>query len=197
MVWQFEEIGYDFSINCDLEHPNASNESYRCNKKPRPEGRGYFTQAERVEAFTKCAQTITLRTRLLPQVFEGNPTAVNIGSRAKLRTIQWGSDVFVAANFDTTSVQTVNLPSGIWYDYLDGGAQAGSSYNLKAGQLKIFTGQPLTAPTFEDIMKRDPEGIETVTEDKTRVSGEKFIRDGQLYIRRGERTYTITGQEIR
>ena len=196
MVWQFEEIGYDFSINCDMEHPNASNESYRCNKKPRPEGRGYFTQAERVEAFTKCAQTITLRTRLLPQVFEGNPTAVNIGSRAKLRTIQWGSDVFVAANFDTTSVQTVSLPSGIWYDYLDGGAQAGSSYNLKAGQLKIFTGQPLTAPTFEDIMKRDPEGIETVTEDKTRVSGEKFIRDGQLYIRRGERTYTITGQMV-
>lgn len=196
MVWQFEEIGYDFSINCDMEHPNASNENYRCNKKPRPEGRGYFTQPERVEAFTKCAQTITLRTRLLPQVFEGNPTAVNIGSRAKLRTIQWGSNVFVAANFDTTSVQTVNLPSGTWYDYLDGGGRAGSSYNLQAGQLKIFTGQPLTAPTFEDIMKRDPEGIETVTEDKTRVSGEKFIRDGQLYIRRGERTYTITGQMV-
>ena len=196
MVWQFEEIGYDFSINCDMEHPNASNENYRCNKKPRPEGRGYFTQPERVEAFTKCAQTITLRTRLLPQVFEGNPTAVNIGSHAKLRTIQWGCDVFVAANFDTTSVQTVNLPSGTWYDYLDGGGRAGSSYNLQAGQLKIFTGQPLTAPTFEDIMKRDPEGIETVTEDKTRVSGEKFIRDGQLYIRRGERTYTITGQMV-
>ena len=47
MLWQFEEIGYDFSINSDLEHPNGNNESYRCNKKPRPETRGSLTRTAR------------------------------------------------------------------------------------------------------------------------------------------------------
>jgi 1,4-alpha-glucan branching enzyme len=62
MLWMWEEIGYDFSINSDIDHPNDYRESYRCSKKPRPEIRSYFTKAERVDAFTKCAQVITLRT---------------------------------------------------------------------------------------------------------------------------------------
>ena len=65
MLWMWEEIGYDFSINSDLDHPNAENSSYRCNKKPRPEIRSYFTNSNRVAAFTKCAQVITLRTQLM------------------------------------------------------------------------------------------------------------------------------------
>ena len=86
MLWMWEEVGYDFSINSDIDNPNAYNESYRCNKKPRPDaiGRDYFTNADRVAAFTKCAQVITLRTQLMPEVFEGNPTSQSITSGNKL-----------------------------------------------------------------------------------------------------------------
>ena len=194
MLWMWEEVGYDFSINCDIDHPNAYNESYRCSKKPRPEIRSYFTNKDRVAAFTKCAQVITLRTQLMPRVFEGNPTSQNISSGNKLRKIQWGSNVFAVANFDVTSNQAVTLPSGTWYDYLNGATRANGTYTLAPGELKVFTGTPVVAPTFADINKRETQGIEQPTSDSSlKGRGEKFLKDGQLLIRRGDNIYTITG----
>ena len=195
MLWMWEEIGYDFSINSDLDHPNAESSSYRCSKKPRPEIRGYFTNANRVAAFTKCAQVITLRTQLMPQVFEGNPTSVTIGSGAKLRKIQWGSNVFVAANFDVTGNQAVTLPSGTWYDYLNGGNVAQGTYTLAPGELKVFTGSPVQAPTFTDIQKRDHQDIESVLSNDAQQAY-KILRDGQVLIVRGDNVYTITGTRV-
>ena len=196
MLWMWEEIGYDFSINCDLDHPNDYNDSYRCNKKPRPEIRGYFTNSNRVAAFTKCAQVITLRTQLLPSVFEGNPTSVSISSGNALRTIRWGGNVYVAANFSVSANQAVTLPSGTWYDYLNGATQANSTYTLAPGELKVFTGTPVQAPTFTDIQKRDHTPIENVSTDDMPKSY-KFMRDGQIFIQRGDKVYTITGQPVR
>ena len=195
MLWMWEEIGYDFSINCDLDHPNDYNDSYRCNKKPRPEIRGYFTNSNRVAAFTKCAQVITLRTQLLPSVFEGNPTSVSISSGSKLRTIRWSTDVFVAANFDVESNQAVSLPTGTWYDYLEGATKANSTYTLAPGELKVFTSTAVQAPTFSDIQKRDHTPIENVSTDEMPKSY-KILRDGQVLIIRGDKTYTITGQLV-
>ena len=199
MLWMWEEIGYDFSINCDVDHPNAENESYRCSKKPRPDaiGRNYFTQANRVAAFTKCAQVITLRTQLMPEVFEGNPnTGPTIGSGAKLRKIQWGSNVFAAANFDVETNQAVTLPSGTWYDYLNGATLASGTYTLAPGELKVFTGTPVIAPTFSNIQKRDHTGIE-LTPSESFSKGQKILRDGQILILRGEKVYNVQGQEVR
>ena len=197
MLWMWEEVGYDFSINCDIDHPNAYNESYRCSKKPRPEIRSYFTNKDRVAAFTKCAQVITLRTQLMPGVFEGNPTSQNISSGDKLRKIQWGSNVFAAANFDVTGNQVVTLPSGTWYDYLNGATRANGTYTLAPGELKVFTGTPVIAPTFEDINKRETQGVEQPTSDSSlKGRGEKFLKDGQLLIRRGDNIYTITGARV-
>lgn len=200
MLWMWEEIGYDFSINSDVDHPDAYNTNYRCNKKPRPDaiGRSYFTQANRVAAFTKCAQVITLRTQLMPEVFEGNPTSQNkdISSGNKLRKIQWGSNVFAAANFDVTTNQTVTLPSGTWYDYLEGATMANGTYTLAPGELKVFTGTPVIAPTFSNIQKRDHTGIE-LTPSESFSKGQKILRDGQILILRGEKVYNVQGQEVR
>ncbi len=198
MLWMWEEVGYDFSINSDVDHPNAENTNYRCNKKPRPDaiGKNYFTQADRVAAFTKCAQVITLRTQLMPEVFEGNPTSQNISSGNKLRKIQWGSNVFAAANFDVTTNQAVTLPSGTWYDYLDGATLASGTYTLAPGELKVFTGTPVIAPTFSNIQKRDHTGIE-LTPSESFSKGQKILRDGQILILRGEKVYNVQGQEVR
>ena len=145
MLWQFEEIGYDISID----------QNGRTGTKPNPTAKGYFKQAERIDAFTKCAQVITLRTQLMPEAFTGTPT-VSIGSGKALRTIQWGSNVFAVANFDVSSNQAVSMPSGTWYDYLEGGnLSTVSTYVLKPGELKVFTGQQTKAPTFTDIETRD------------------------------------------
>lgn len=186
MLWQFEEIGYDISID----------QNGRTGTKPNPKTKGYFTQAERIDAFTKSAQVITLRTQLMPSVFEGNPTASSISSGKALRTIQWGSNVFVAANFDVNGNQAVTLPSGTWYDYLNGAVKAtNTTYVLAPGELKVFTSTAVKAPTFTDIEKRDHTPIENVSTDEMPQSY-KILRDGQIYILRGDNIYTITGARI-
>ncbi|MBO7458873.1 MAG: hypothetical protein J6T80_06445 [Paludibacteraceae bacterium] len=199
MIWQFEEIGYDYSINCDVDHPNAGDKSgddkYRCNKKPRPEGVGYFKDADRVAAYTKCAQAIQLRTRIMPEVFAGNPTAQAIGGGAKVRYVQWGSDAYIVANFDPAEAQTVTLPSGTWYDYYAGGTSASGNITLQAGELKIFTGKQVTLPTInKDLESLLP--IENVQSDDVQKA-QKILRDGQVLILRGDKMYTITGMEVR
>ena len=183
MLWQFEELGYDISIE----------QNGRTGTKPNPKTKGYFTQAERVEAFTKCAQVITLRTQLMPEAFTGSPT-LSVGSGKALRTIQWGSNVFAAANFGVSGSQAVTLPSGAWYDYLGTGARANSTVVLAPGELKVFTGRQITAPTFADIETRDHSPIDNVE-----IEGPKAIKvllDGQIYILRGDKVYTITGQLV-
>ena len=183
MLWQFEEIGYDYSI----EHNG------RTGIKPNPQTKGYFTKPERVDAFTKCAQVITLRTQLIPQAFTGTPS-VSIGTGKALRTIQWGNNVFAAANFDVSGNQTVTLPSGTWYDYLGGAVQAGSAYNLTPGELKVFTSTPLQAPTFDDIQSRATQGVEDVLLPAMNI--QKFLYNGTQYIRKGDVTYTIDGRIV-
>ena len=186
MLWQFEEIGYDISID----------QNGRTGKKPNPANKGYFTNADRVAAFTKCAQVITLRTQLMPNAFTGTPT-VSIGSGKALRTIQWGNNVFVAANFGVTGNQAATLPGGTWYDYLNGGTRTTVSTQVLApGELKVFTSSPLQAPTFTDIQKRDHTPIENVADGQV-DKAQKILRDGQVLIIRGDKTYTITGQQVR
>ena len=187
MLWQFEEIGYDISID----------QNGRTGTKPNPKTKGYFTQAERVDAFTKSAQVITLRTQLMPSVFEGNPTASGISSGKALRTIQWGSNVFVAANFAVNGNQAVTLPSGTWYDYLNGAVKAtNTTYVLAPGELKVFTSTAVKAPTFTDIEKRDHTPIENVSTDEMPQSY-KILRDGQIYILRGDRVYDMMGRLVK
>lgn len=187
MLWQFEEIGYDISID----------QNGRTGTKPNPKTKGYFTQAERVDAFTKSAQVITLRTQLMPSVFEGNPTASSISSGKALRTIQWGNNVFAVANFGVEGNQAVSMPSGTWYDYLNGAVKATSSTCVLApGELKVFTSTAVKAPTFTDIEKRDHTPIENVSTDEMPQSY-KILRDGQIYILRGDNIYTITGARIK
>lgn len=186
MLWQFEEIGYDISIDYNG----------RTGTKPNPTAKGYFKQAERIDAFTKCAQVITLRTQLMPDAFTGTPT-VSIGSGKALRTIQWGSNVFAVANFDVSSNQAVSMPSGTWYDYLEGGNRStASTCVLKPGELKVFTGQQTKAPTFTDIETRDHTAIEEVWTNSTMPSVQKVFYNGTLYLRRGNTTYTIDGQRV-
>ena len=186
MLWQFEEIGYDISID----------QNGRTGTKPNPTAKGYFKQAERIDAFTKCAQVITLRTQLMPGAFTGTPT-VSIGSGKALRTIQWGSNVFAVANFDVSSNQAVSMPSGTWYDYLEGGnLSTVSTYVLKPGELKVFTGQQTKAPTFTDIETRDHTAVEEVWTNSTMPSAQKVFYNGTLYLRRGNTTYTIDGRRV-
>ena len=147
MIWQYEEIGYDFSINSSYDAPKAENEGNRCSIKPQPEEEGYFQNTTRMQQYTKIAQAIRLRTQLLKDEFinMGYPTKTSISSGIPLRTIQWGDKVFVAGNFHASANQAVTV-SGKWYNYYDQKQQTVSTIVLAPGEFVILTGSAVKLP---------------------------------------------------
>lgn len=149
MLWQFEEIGYDFSINSSDEKPDEYNEDNRCAKKPSPYTLGYFESEIRMKQYTQIAQIIQLRTKLLPEVFEGNPTVANITGSRELRTVQWGSDVCLVGNFSAVYDQTATVPEGTWYNYFTQQLQPAGDVTLKPGEMLLLTGKQLQLPNVD------------------------------------------------
>ena len=149
MLWQFEEIGYDFSINSIDERPDEYNEDNRCAKKPSPYTLGYFESEIRMKQYTQIAQIIQLRTKLLPEVFEGNPTVANITGSRELRTVQWGSEVCLVGNFSAVYDQTATVPEGTWYNYFTQQLQPAGDVTLKPGEMLLLTGKQLQLPNVD------------------------------------------------
>lgn len=196
MIWQYEEIGYDFSINSSLDKPNGTSGDDRCSKKPRPESKGYFEDKIRMEQYARIGKACQLRTKLLPNVFAGNPTAQSIGSGLAVRSVQWGSDVYVVANLDATSAQQTTLPSGTWYDYLDTSAKAASTYTLQPGEVKIFTGKQIIAPDVPMELNPVTGMVETWVERQTESGVRKVMMDGKVVIVRDGKLYDLMGREL-
>lgn len=198
MIWQYEEIGYDFSINSSADKPNGTSTDDRCSKKPRPETRGYFVNATRMAQYTKIAQACQLRTRIMPEVFEGNPTAAAITGGKAVRTVQWGKDVFVVANFHPTSAQDITLPEGTWYDYYAGGTtvNGGTTLTLHSGEVRIYTGKKVDLPAVPKTFTFTTDIDETYEDMQGSHSGgaEKILYNGEILIRRGGKTYDLTGR---
>ena len=190
MLWMFEEVGYDHSINSDIDHPDGYNDSYRCNKKPRYEP--YLYNEARMEQYTKVAQAIQLRTKIMPNVFEGDPTAASI-SGTVIKSVQWGSDVYVVANFHPSDSKEASLPSGTWYDYYAQGAKAGAKVTLAAGELKIYTGKKVDLPQIDPTKVN----IEQVLQDAANSASYKFYRDGNIYIHRDGQTFDMMGRRVK
>ena len=159
MFYHFAEFGFDYSKwqskdgrwgkddsdNAPYGMSGVDNYNYKMSEKTRPEawlGEGTW----RTQAFHKVGQAIQLRTRLMPEVFEGDPTKV-VGNGV-VRTIQWGSNVFVAGNFSVSEEQTVTIPEGKWYNYYEQTEQKETTVTLAPGALLILTGTPQVLPTM-------------------------------------------------
>ena len=158
MFYHFAELGFDYSKYQNAQGKWGKNDygitselgaDYDCKMQAKYRPEAWMKAPHcRHAAFKKVGQTIQLRTRLLPEVFEGNPTASSLGSGKALRTIQWGSNVFVAGNFGVTGDQTVNVPSGTWYNYFEQKKQTATTIKLAPGEYVILTGKECKLPTI-------------------------------------------------
>ncbi|WP_407525289.1 alpha-amylase family glycosyl hydrolase [Lacibacter sp. MH-610] len=139
MIWQFGELGYDFSINSNGGRTN-----------PKPIRWDYFQNTNRRRLYEVFAAMAKLR-KQKPDAF--NRTTISTGT--SLGSNLWKTVVInhaslkmvVVANFNnSTQIQSVTFPAtGTWYDYTNGGTYVVSnttqSVTLPAGGYRVYIDQ--------------------------------------------------------
>jgi len=161
MIWQFGELGYDFSINLGGR------------TSPKPIRWDYFNDKERrkvydlistlnalknsLSVFKTTDVSISGGTDLVKQIvlknqpFTTNPTSIN------------DLNVVLVGNFDVVNrAATVSFPhTGIWFHYFSGGDILSVTSNptnvaLQPGEFRIYTDFKLSAPKVELVAYSKP-----------------------------------------
>ncbi|SMC68033.1 alpha-amylase family glycosyl hydrolase [Pedobacter nyackensis] len=136
MIWQFEELGYDVSINYNGRTGN------------KPIHWEYFQQTERKALYDAYAKFINMKKK--NSIFNATDAIYNLTAGIKYIKLTEGTNtVVVIGNFDVSSKDT-NVDfgaSGIWYDASTGSQMTLNSTmytkTLAAGEYHIYSRMPL------------------------------------------------------
>lgn len=165
MLWQFGELGYEFSINyCEN---GSNNDDCRTDPKPIPFELNYYTQPERKAVYDIWAKIIDIR--LNNEVFNTNDYIISSGNlmpriaikRDDLSNTQL-KDVIVIANFSTQAQNIAPLfpYGGNWFNLMDESTitptSTDSSFtvNLNPGEFRIYGNQKTNLST-EDLNSKE------------------------------------------
>jgi 1,4-alpha-glucan branching enzyme len=196
MLWQFGELGYDYSINtCD---DGTINESCRVSNKPvRWDYQSDYLRADLLDhtgdlinlhtsysVFTRGLATVTSGASLINQVtVKNSPYKENPANTDEM-------NVQAVANFNLTKqTVAVSFPhTGVWFDYYAGGAPVNvttTPFNveLKAGAYKLYTDVSIGGGHVMDIVERV---------DKNGFFGVPNPTNGQFRISTGNRNMFFT-----
>jgi glycosidase len=162
MLWQFGELGYDFSITY-CPSTNTVPQPYpdqRCRVDPKPIRWDYAQNAERKALYDVYAALLQLRNK--PNFISTFTTQDNVTwdfSQA-FKWLRVESDslrVVVIGNFDvTTRSGTVTFPSaGTWYSYLKQGTRVATggaeNITLQPGEYYVYTNRQVENPLITSI----------------------------------------------
>ncbi len=198
MMWQFGELGYDYSINTCSDGKTVKDEC-RVAEKPIPFRLGWLNDALRMDVYEKSSKIIKLRTSH-PEFF-----AVSNVTTTKLASTSWLSprrldikyndtahpensiNIIVLGNYDAVNYMTFtgNFSStGTWYDYLNNEEgfvvkRTDKTITLAPGELKIFTNRKIEEPLV-DVDEEDEDAYKvevtpTVVEDIVSVWSAKPV----------------------
>lgn len=147
MLWQFGELGYDYSINYCMS-TNTVDPSGTCRTDPKPLRWDYLTQPNRLALYNVYAQLFKLRTNPIYSSTFASPKNIsyNLGNAFKQLIVTGDSlSVVFVGNFDVNQQSaTVTFPTaGTWYSYLtsktitaSGGAD---NITLQPGEYYVYT----------------------------------------------------------
>jgi 1,4-alpha-glucan branching enzyme len=147
MLWEFGELGYDYSINtCGNGTVDGTG---NCRTDPKPSGWPYLSDTARVKL-----QQVYMAMLKLRSLFPGLavPSSVKSDLSGAFKSLQLTTDslsVVVIGNFDVVPA-TGNIPfpvAGVWYNYQTGGtfaATGGSqSITLAPGEYRVYLNKSL------------------------------------------------------
>lgn len=157
MLWQFGELGYDYSINyC----PSNGSVSDACRLDPKPLKWDYQQVAERKTLYNVYAALLELRNKpnYISTFTTNTDVSWDLGTGFKwLRTESDSLKVVVIGNFDVVSRSgNVTFPSaGTWYSYLSQGTKIATgtseSITLQPGEFYVYTNRNISNPVITGV----------------------------------------------
>jgi 1,4-alpha-glucan branching enzyme len=143
MIWQFGELGYDYSID------------YNGRVGEKPIRWDYLNQSMREKLYKTYGALLDLRNE--NEVFTSPETNVEFwvndpSGKKRIRLMHPSMNVTIVGNFGVTtqSIDPLFLYPGIWYDYFSGDSVTvgggGLTVNLYPGQFFIYTDVKLPTP---------------------------------------------------
>jgi glycosidase len=155
MIWQFGELGYDFSINTCTNGTVNNN----CRLDPKPIKWDYQQQAKRKHLFDVIQALIHLRTT--QPVFEtGTYNVAELGQSGTkaFHLSSAGMNVTILGNFGATGAtfDPKFQHTGTWYNYLTGQsiavANANTPISLPPGGYRVYTDVQVPLPTGSGLI---------------------------------------------
>lgn len=168
MIWQFGELGYDFSINRCVDGSINNN----CRLDNKPIRWDYKDVIQRKRLYDIYSSLNKLRFHpWYKDVFIANNINLskNLGGAFKSMTIRSATDssmLCVVGNFDVTAqTGTFTFPAaGTWYDYLNGGTftatGAGQSMTLQPGEFHVYLNRNLINAVVTPVSNNNTPGID-------------------------------------
>ncbi len=149
MLWQFFEMGYDFSIN-RCENGTISD---NCRLSPKPIRWDYMANPDRVDLWNVVRQMNYLRTE--NEVFRTDDFTMNTsGFQKTIHLNDPAMNAVVLGNFSVTANNvTPNFQHmGWWYEYFTGDSlnvgNVTTPLSFSAGEYRLYTDQRVTPPSF-------------------------------------------------
>ena len=179
MIWQFGELGYDYSINyCEGDGTISDN----CRLNNRPIRWDYLQNTNRKQLYNVYSKLLKLRRHPAYQnTFVTNVTEQSLGGNFKwLKLSATTGKIVVIGNFDVVNqTGSVTFPSaGVWYDYMSGttfnATGAAQSITLQPGQYFVYTNSdavlPVTLTSFEGRKSGNENVLTWKVEDEMNLS---------------------------
>jgi hypothetical protein len=193
MVWQFGEMGYDYSID-----------ALGGRTSEKPSAWSYLNLTHRKAAYDMSSKIITLR-KLYPTAFTQGNFSLNIGSGdwANGRRIALAHNdlnMVVLGNFqaDASIIANPNFSkTGTWYNALTGAelnvTNTSMTINMQPGQLLIYTDRKIDFPNNVENpeYKSDVLVYPAVTNAKVFIGSQNDVREINVYNLQGSHVKTV------
>ncbi|MDP2189361.1 MAG: alpha-amylase family glycosyl hydrolase [Sphingobacteriaceae bacterium] len=149
LIWQFGELGYDFSIN---RCPNGTINN-NCRTDPKPVRWDYFVNPDRRYLYNIYAAMNHLKTS--EAAFGTDTFFLNVGAAYKQMRLQHPStDVVVVGNWGLVLQESTTLftKTGTWYEYFTGDSIEVTNIQtllaLNAGEYRLYTTKRMSPPNL-------------------------------------------------
>ncbi len=149
MIWQFGELGYDYSIN----YPSGTSAS---RLDPKPVRWDYYTQWGRKYLYNVYRSLIELK-KNLPVFRTSTFTMDALGPAKRIVLTDPSMDALVIGNFDVIDRNVIPnfTKTGMWYEYYKGDSlsvtDVAAPLAFTAGEYRLYTTVRLPKPVFTGI----------------------------------------------